>query len=385
LKRRTLLLVLLALLLVVAMLWPRERLLLKLAHQVAELPGWSGAQQWYMWRSDQEVLLYSNENFTGGERSLVSLDMRTGKEILLSGWVKRLAERQDKYNAFWVSPDGAWLLYSDYYEGTVSATDAQGQHCVRWSSPLWDSAYISGRDTTHGKYLGWDSIQWLPDSRRWVQPEFDKAGNHVTCLVVRDVRAPQIVRKIPIPSSGQTHLSSLFEEEYQRAFLSETHFVQFTSHRGLALSQGDAVDIRIDQLIMDEADLSAPESARTWTIPVSEEWDVQEIRLSPQGEYLAWVVCGRKESALERLFLRLHVPLPMRTTAASSSRITLYISDIEGRDVEEIGSVQAKEKFDLGGIQWLPGGEQISFVFEDILYVVPVSKRLRRSWRAGGE
>jgi hypothetical protein len=179
--------------------WPRQRLLLQYAVKVANMDGWDGAyREDYMWASDQEAMLYS---ITPDDQvRMVSHDTLTGVEKPLTGLAQRLDERQEKYNVYWLSPDGNWMLYSNYYMASVSAAPRDGARRLTWHSRLWNDPQLP-REPTLAEYLGWNGIHWLPDSRRWIQPGSDSSGHEATHLVVRSIDIPEKDRSIAIPKS----------------------------------------------------------------------------------------------------------------------------------------------------------------------------------------
>ncbi len=331
---------------------PHEKLLLLQSRKIVAVPGWDGAYRQLAWSSDTNVWLEGNENFSGGNISLFVYNTRTGIQKPHAVWQKRLQQRQDKYNTFWISPDGVWLLCTDYYKAAISATTASGTPSVCWHSALWDSKN-KGPLT---RYLGWHGIHWFPDSRHWVQSVFNPTNGQASYLAVRDVGSPTTLLHVPIPVACQPLFTA---EDYDTVYLSSMLLVQ---------EQFPSIlyrDASVHVVTVYEADLALATPPRKHRITLPAEWQVQQIQLSPQASQLAWVVHTRWVLPIVLLMQRMHIPVNIASTEVTS----LYISDLEGQNFREIGHVPTPPEPNQDiKVKWMPEGKQISFVYKNVLY-----------------
>jgi len=337
-------------------LWPRERLLLEHAVRVTNMDGWDRAYRDYMWASDHEAILYS---ITPDDQvRLVSHNTLTGMEKPLIGLAQRLEERQGKYNGYWLSPDGNWMLYSNFYMASVSATPRDGARRLTWRSKLWNDPQLP-RKPTLAEYLGWTGIHWLPDSRRWIQPGSDSSGREATRLMVRSIDTPKEDGVIAIPKSCR----SLFEGENSEAmvWLSEAHLVlqTWTVEPGEE-STAHSVDFY-------EADLKKDVPPRHWTVEVPREWTIEKVLVAPHADNVGWVFHRHYVSPLLTELHRLG--LPIRLTPAEETMV--YVSRADGTEMREIGTTSTPQDANQDvEIKWLPGGKRLSFVYKNMLYTV---------------
>jgi hypothetical protein len=285
--------------------WPRKRLLLQHAVKVASIDGWDGANRDYLWASDHEAMLYSRPGFNPDNQvRMISHDTLSGVEKPLSGLVDRLGDWQDKYNRYWLSPDGKWMLYSNHDYGTISATPRDDSRRLTWYSKIWDPKF-NNPNSTPSDYIGFNHIRWLPDSEQWIQPVFERANNFATRIVIRSINSPKSVRSVAIPKSCQP----LFEYRNEiwldepMAWLSETHLVLQTAG---VVPGWESTDHSVKFYDLDLASMVPP---RQWTVNLPKEWGIVQVVLSPHADHVAWVFHRQYVSPLLTELHRFGLPI----------------------------------------------------------------------------
>jgi hypothetical protein len=93
------------------------------------------------------------------------------------------------------------------------------------------------------------------------------------------------------------------------------------------------------------------------------------MSLSSDGKRIAWML--KHTITPSSIQMLLHRFLP-KFSSPSIDRVEVWISDLEGHGMQKIGSMDTVTLDPIGGIQWLPGGRQLGFVYKQKLYTIPV-------------
>jgi hypothetical protein len=92
---------------------------------------------------------------------------------------------------------------------------------------------------------------------------------------------------------------------------------------------------------------------------------VRYVAVSPKGDELAWYLKFDEPPPASALLRSLHELLKRRP----HSRQGLWVSRLDGSEMREIGHVHDDE---LTSMNWLPGGNHLTFTKEDNYYSVRV-------------
>src|SRR5207248_1115695 len=129
--------------------------------------------------------------------------------------------------------------------------------------------------------------------------------------------------------------------------------------------------------------LNAPAAPHHWSVPAphtSSRWirrsvldqEILDLEVSPDGERLAWVMWRRNRDPLQSFVQRF---LP-RSFVSSPSRWEVWVSSVDGSHLRQIGheylpAPESIETIPILTIQWLPDGKHLSFIYKDVLYMLP--------------
>jgi len=353
--------------------WPRKRLLLEHTVKIATMEGGDGGNRDYVWASDHEVMLYSETVLEDRVLNRMLLhDTNTSIDHPLKGLSERLCEQQAKHNHYWLSTDGNWMLYCDFYNGTVKATPRDGSRCLTWyndgSRGLTWHGKIGGSSYDEpnppGEYDGFLNIRWLPDSHHWIQPLFENAGDFATHIVVHSIDSPQSVRILAIPKASRF----LFQDRYEvypyyesKAWLSDSHLLVQTSD---LVPGGDSTAHSVNFY---EVDLASEAAPRTWTVSLPQEWIIKQVVFSPHADHVAWVF---HQQYLSPLLIQLkRLGLPVKTKPIEETMV--YVSRNDGTEMRQIGIAPSPEHASDVYVTWLPDGTHLSFVYNEVLFTIP--------------
>ena len=105
---------------------------------------------------------------------------------------------------------------------------------------------------------------------------------------------------------------------------------------------------------------SRPSLLHRWTVSIPSTEERREMQISPDGRRIAWIVITPTDSQ-------------------KSQRVAVNISSLDGGAMQEVGHLlspateEAEPPFERypNEMKWLPDGRHVSFIYHDILYVLP--------------
>jgi len=324
----------------------------------------------YAWISNHELLLcLSGQEDPGSIFYIHDLNKGTEKPLkVLSRWFKNTdgdGAGGDRY--FYLSLDRKWVAWNGDERNPAPNADPEYENFT----------YTSALDGTH--YTRWATgggeLRWAADSRHLMvfEPGFLFPPSGHSQLLIGSISAPARLQTIPIASSSplNRHL--------------DTSKVWFLSEK-LALLPS----LRDTDLLLPEPSFSTPEILpeiqavaiasnkqllRKYPIRLPIKAEIKDVVFSPQGDRLAWELVTRQNAS--PLASQPHHPLP-RWPLPPITSVSLWVSQIDGTRMHEIGSIQAPQALKesqgldlLGDIQWVPGGKRLSFFYQNALWTVP--------------
>jgi len=312
---------------------PRVPLLLTLATQAVPKERFSGPQ--FAWLSDNQYATFGKDNRTlcryslaNGSRTqlLASLDSRS--------WCSNIQ----------ASPDGRWLHWTKCTGGP------------RYGSWFRIQEYFTHTDdgrTYQDAYSLWGP--WEPDSRHILGLTILRES-----LVIFDPFANRISRTLPLAS-------------------------------GVSSNLGNSIEVAPDRLLEISQENNTKESIEVCeygvdkTLHLTHKWlvspphdttigTIANIRLSPTGDRIAWLVDSAQvdsgRAALHRLLPFVSVPMQLRQE--------LWISRLDGKGMRLVGQTLLKTRSGnevrITDLRWLPNGKRLSFSYEDALWTVSVQQ-----------
>lgn len=240
-----------------------------------------------------------------------------------------------------LSPDGQWLLWTLGEPATWRAARIDGSETVEW--PEVPGNY---------KITVNDGI-WLPESPSWYELLLRKGGR--TNYAVRRLRK----RRVDDPTALQDMQIFGMDEGLPCGITERSslvmHYPVFPDRQNTK-PQAQAA---FSELVLSDS----PEGvAHNFEVALPAPGWVWRVRVSPEGKRLAWLIqdgsFGRK-------------------------RYSLWISDLQGNQCQEIGRVQGRSVTPYAGSdlryafprdpQWSPDGRWISFLYGEEVWALEVS------------
>jgi hypothetical protein len=330
------------------LLWwtiPRDRLLLEHATKIASTKGWyrqtprnrvneTGTRSYAeaYWLSDHTLLYQQSAKGhqpDGGDYCL--WDLKTGTEKPLPMLTRCIIRSRGPNWPLQVSPDGQWICLS-----------GAGMMVCRLDGTQVRTSVNTG-----------DAV-WLPDSRHLLVNIW---SGHRTFCVRRSVIRSETDVEVPLPEGQDL---------------------------GQVLPDGRMILLWVPNTGPDTARLVVACCelhtafrkiwSRTLTWPAHSQ--LEDYALSPQGDRIASLVAVESNSALLQVMHRLLPQIRVRP----AYQFELWVSRIDGTERHKVGVVpfdaaayqqlNSLYQGELDQIRWLPGGEQLSFVYKEDLYTV---------------
>jgi len=308
----------------------REPVLLERATKVADITPWWGPEPIvceYRWISETVMFTGAGD---GRLQAPFLYDIRSHQSTPLLGLKKLLERDNDMGTQFWeLSPDRKWLLWNmELYDDVHAARlDGSGFQTVSLPPP----ANTVGR------------IAWEDDSRHWRAIGFNYDSGKTTNIFEGDVEAPGQRRALPLST--------------------EADF--FGSRAPQIDSEGKYVEVEPTQNTS-----SPPHSARE-ILYAPRDTKIIAMEQSHQGDRVAWILLSTHETPMMNWLRRV---FPRKVPPVHAS-VEIWISRLNGQEMHEAGHLALTgkdEEFDpLHGLQWLPSDRQLSFRYENALWIVP--------------
>jgi len=337
----------------IARMWPHEPLLMEVAHPVVRIdPDYQNV----CWLSSHQLLIVTTSNSDvksenwRGEAEIFDTTLRTRNRLtsLTNLMLRTTADPMDAVGNFVASPDGKWLLWEAY--------------CGHGAAP--PSIRVAHVDGTH--YRVWDydesNERFFLDSDHLVQMR-----GWAPWVVISDLQDSRKVQKYQTLTEAQEVLT---RSSMQHPFWIEVDRPDEFSEGYAAIQTYRAQD-RIQPFPEGREEKEAPKPFRT-----------QRLRLPPGAEIEETIVSTQQQSILydfqivrqNPLLSWLHRFLP-RMNAKSTLHAGLWVSRADRSGMREIGVVPLQSAHDVlesnfHDVCWLPGGKQVSFVYNGMLYIV---------------
>ena len=248
-----------------------------------------------------------------------------------------------------ISRDCNELLWNDSLslQGNPIATAFNFKKTVSWKRP-WNT-------------LG---MTWMPDSKRWLTVTRPQGRNDgmSECLAIYSLDgAPP--SEVPLTGLGVTCGIAGFAAD-NKVLISDRPDGRFDVHEYVDGHRPDR------PYMLHVLDLQATPAGSSTELPVHvPQMDAAQdgsMQVSPQGDHILWWFRSFNHSfnwsALRRFMPWLPSPV--------SSYVTVFVSDIHGDHLREIGRLDEKGRSMLSMPKWCPDGHHISFTWDDKLYRV---------------
>lgn len=346
--------------------WPRERLLMEVARPVVKINPYTD----YFWLSVHQLLILTSKRTTAnsvvgfGQRTTWKvaadiLDTTTGAKTHLSRLTSVLLHASVPVSAhpFDLSPDGKWLQWTTWTTTVVR----RKYNCIF-------STHVVRIDGTHYRtwtYNGGLQYSFYPDSGHLVQ-----ITTHEPRMIVRDLLDPARDQKYLSPTP---RMPILVRHAVQQPVWREVDVSDQNVAKGHAVIETYTTQDRLGKLF--------PTSIRKQ--PGMKPFQTHSVNLPLGASAGPGETSPQQQSVLFDLSIEqtnpplswLHRVLP-KLKLNSTLTEGLWVSRIDGREMHEIGHVPINDddrdfKGYVSDPKWLSDGNQISFVYDDTLYVVP--------------
>jgi hypothetical protein len=337
---------------------PQETPLLKRAVKVADVSDWAlpwsypdeSQPDWltYRWLTNRRVLfLFDHENHF----DLHVLDVPTGQQHPLN----RLSQLWGtEHRELEISPDGRWALWSSSHDcNRYVAAQLDGSH---------KTAFPAGADRDHNSVPGeWSFPLWLPDSQRWIEVAVALRSEKVSGATVHFLHRPAKCEPLLVPPVDRLALVP--------GIFPGGRMIVWEGIKG-----DEAVRFFIKGIG------SHPVKTSFYKVAFPKPWRFDSAEFSQDGRRVAWILTApgagdqKDPSQLD--------------SYAGWEHVSLWTSDLNGRHLEQIGSMRCPPRQDRDPnrwrrklklrpqqLHWLPSGKQLSFVYKNGLYTVWLTKQ----------
>lgn len=358
----------------IALLWlmlPHERLLTRDATPIATITDWK--LPCWQWRSPHEIIylrddlapkmtgeysVWSRDTSTGNSTALAKINakLKQGPGVPLSGIIGFCGLMQvspDGKNLLWVKDPGPRPAWSWFDFNLESSRLVKG---------ALDGPFVVRPDSMHVPMTRW---AWTPDSKSWVALTVEGDSLHA---LLYGLDPPTLIRDISL-NVPKSH------SDPDMAF--PTTCLGFTRDgRLLATYWHPQQTDRVDMFSFDLSSSGLP--VHTYTIhPIlPDNSDIEGIALSPLGDRLAWHLLIYRASPLK--WLARWLP---SAAVDPGWQDELWVSALDGSDMKRVGfqpagvvlqtSLGNLGFISMGALRWTPDGKRLSYTYHDKLYTVP--------------
>lgn len=339
--------------------YPREPLLLEHATRVLDMRATDPVEAMnYGWLSDHDLLYFRS----GGV--FCRLDTMTGMKTDLPTLTRQIKSSipDCEQVSHWPnpSPDGQSVLWGPTTNAPVFVASVDGVR--RWEWPKDVRTHETG------------ASYWMADSQHWTEWMYGPLtmqGSGWTKVKIHSLATPhvsQTISSLPPVLKGLEILSVQSED----TIIARTRDGETILPTSPPRPGPFTVSIQTDYRRMQEVSV--------WSLRKATPLHQYRIRLpglalqvkaSPQGDRLAWVVQFQSVSPFLKK-IRRFIPAWKEEKRLS---LALYVSDLDGNHLQEIGRVDRNPKPEsevIEELHWLPGGKRLSFIMDDNLWTVPV-------------
>ncbi len=353
--------------------------LLGRAHFVATGNQWKSSDSFTL-VSDSRLLCQPDFRYNPGpQSSLFWFDTETKA----ASYDPALQARVD--GAYRISPDLKWIL-----SGNLSNI---------WRERLsYDLVPMDGGTTTrHQVDSNFMGVKWCLDSRHWIEfsgghvaPPGTSPENSISYpmeiqhVAIRSLDDPQRMRKVEISPKSLLREPSLLGDEYSYRNMLVLSPDRFLTWRRMPFPSPSP------DIVVREMDLQSPNPLHKYILTPPGRRFMTQLVPSPHGDRFPWklreplVPNPFVSKVLRRLFNG-----QTYGYASGSSRMSLWVSQIDGSEMHELGVMPptANRMVTLGQydtdsgeifgdrslfrlLRWLPDGKHVSFTYKYDLYTV---------------
>jgi hypothetical protein len=321
----------------------QNRSLLARATKIADVTGWmlprlvENTPYWltYHWLTDEKVLFIE---YGPGHFRFYQFDLRTRRKSYLRRFSRLFG---DTHRDMEVSPRGRWILWG-------GSTSDQDRYFVARLDGSGFKTYRPGFNAALGKEGSFPL--WLPNPPHWIELVVSSQNDNLTRAIVHSLNHPQNIRT-------QLSMPPISYQQIESPILPGNRLGVWRSY------QEGARSVRIAVIGIGKRDKKAIDSVVTFPKP----WRLETAQFSPDGRRIAWFLTASATS-------RQH----------GQKRISLWISDLNGRHFHELGSLPYPNSlkptstdwlqeltFEPRELRWLPSGKRLSFVYKNALWTLP--------------
>jgi hypothetical protein len=321
--------------------WASPPDLIARSHQILKPKGWMQIQlnvPYYEWLSNHQIV-YWNDDREDSRPHVYDLTTNSSQELT---WLTHLASKY-RLREFDLSPNGKWLLFGGWVQESPHwfACHLDGTGLISWpryAAPIF-------RDRFSDKPLSF--AHWSSNGDFITETESGPVPQKATAKVwVRPF--PEVTKEIACPPVA-THLVWTWIDAYEVG-----------GQRMVSVSQPVDPYVKAVDLLSWVAD--KPSTLQHFQMKLPED-TIPEYRISPDRKKLLWEF---KQGLMT----------PDDTIPKGPKSLSLWVSDLKGGNLREIGRIEIKDSWksdedqDFGGLQWLPDSESTSFIYFGKLYEI---------------
>ncbi len=332
---------------IVGLIWRSSGDLLTRASKVTDLHG----IQDYAWLSDREALLFrvSGSGYRLNRTySLEVIDIKSGSRRTLGNLTRLFNSSVGWSHTARLSPDRQWLLWMADRKYVASTLD--GKRHYEW--PMRTEFRPHPIDFEDPHMTG---PCWLSDSRRWLEFEYSRSGQH---FVVHDIANSRTGRVVALPPAAEW-------------WMSESLGGDSASTKDRFVFSYGAAEVEFSGTVA--------RTVRQLKLPPSNyPGSLVDSAFEPKTDRVVWAILqmAPKEGWVVRLLKRV---FPSYKTK-ESARMEVWESGMDGRGKRLLGLMPVKSHYDpvrkstgyevSTGFRWLPSADRLSFRYDNSLWTV---------------
>jgi hypothetical protein len=297
-----------------------------------------GLDQW--WISDHQIAYLDHRL---GHRGFVVRDLRRGTTVALSPLTRRFLASNGADGATFPSPDGHKIVW----------------HCGTYKGML--TYAVSSVDS--GDMRFWTSadteLKWRSDSAGWIT--YTPNGPSGTILSVTTYEYASLATKRISMRQASAPFNTIALDGAIVA--SDGRLVLETSWNGAVQAMPN---ITVESLCL-QGDRHRLVKA---VIPMSANIAVNQVTVSPCGKYVVWQITYPRQTIIDRVYRRLHIPRRSPPQYVTS----FYLARTDGTCVHELGRMSITLQQNDGSmywpdvIAWLPGSAGFLYTYRNSVY-----------------
>jgi len=211
-----------------------------------------------------------------------------------------------------------------------------------------------------------DGFRWVEPIYAWPSQERLVGAYHIARLLIRDGTRHTVVKTVTV--------SPWLEQGFPETITTRNHWLMQKRTGSIAgpISSIQTIDIDLN------ADAPKPQTLTLNLSPGSHPFfDLCDVCYSPDGERVAFVrVLDNRSNVWLPPFLEGWRDRLFPRNKTMPYKISLWVSDLRGQQMHEVGSVPHGNDFNPGNrenpnyAQWLPDGKTLSFLAKGAVWTV---------------